>query len=54
VFRPGEISVMPKGSSHLHIVPLDGPDLLMLSVIQDGVAVGDQKFYPNQVPTKSF
>ena len=54
VFRPGDISVMPKGTSHLHIVPLDGPDLLMLSVIQEGVAVGDQKFYPNQVPTKSF
>lgn len=54
VFRPGDISVMPKGSSHLHIVPLDGPDLLMLSVIQEGVGVGDQKFWPNQVPTKSF
>jgi quercetin dioxygenase-like cupin family protein len=53
VFRPGDISVMPKGSSHLHIVPLDGPDLLMLSVIQEGVAVGEQKFWPNQVPTPS-
>ena len=54
VFRPGDISVMPKGTSHLHIVPQDGPDLLMLSVIQDGVALGEQKFLPNQVPTKSF
>jgi quercetin dioxygenase-like cupin family protein len=52
IFRPGDISVMPKGSSHLHFVPLDGPDLLMLSVIQTGVAVGEQKFWPNEVPTK--
>jgi quercetin dioxygenase-like cupin family protein len=51
-FRPGEISVMPRGSSHLHIVPEHGPDLLMLSVIQDGVTVGEQRYLPNQVPTQ--
>ncbi|HTU58549.1 MAG TPA: cupin domain-containing protein [Polyangiales bacterium] len=50
-FRPGEVSVMPKGTSHLHIVPEDGPDLLILSVIQEGVSVGEQRYWPNQVPT---
>jgi hypothetical protein len=50
-FRPGEVSVMPKGSSHLHIIPEDGPDLLLLSVIQEGVTVGDERFWPNQVPS---
>jgi quercetin dioxygenase-like cupin family protein len=49
-FRPGEVSVMPEGSSHLHIIPEDGPDLLILSVVQQGVTVGAQRFWPNQVP----
>ena len=53
-FRPGEVSVMPKGTSHLHIVPEDGPDLLILSVIQEGVSVGEQRFWPNQVPIKQL
>jgi anti-sigma factor ChrR (cupin superfamily) len=53
-FRPGEVSVMPEGTSHLHIVPEDGPDLLILSVIQEGVSVGEQRFWPNQVPTKQL
>ena len=52
-FRPGEVSVMPEGTSHMHIVPEDGPDLLLLSVIQEGVSVGDQRFWPNQVPVAS-
>jgi quercetin dioxygenase-like cupin family protein len=51
-FRPGELSVMPKGTSHMHIVPEGGPDLLILSVIQEGVSVGEQRFWPNQVPAK--
>jgi quercetin dioxygenase-like cupin family protein len=53
-FRPGEVSVMPEGTSHLHIVPEDGPDLLILSVIQEGVSVGEQRFWPNQVPIKQL
>lgn len=51
-FRPGDVSVMQKRTSHLHIVPEDGPDLLILSVTQEGVSVGEQRFWPNQVPTK--
>ena len=54
VFRPGEVSVMQRGTSHLHIVPEDGPDLLILSVIQEGVSVGEQRFWPNQVPAKQL
>lgn len=53
-FRPGEVSVMPEGTSHLHIVPEDGPDLLILSVVQEGVSVGEQRFWPNQVPAKQL
>lgn len=49
-FRPGEVSVMPEGTTHLHIIPEDGPDLLILSVIQQGVTVGQERFWPNQVP----
>jgi quercetin dioxygenase-like cupin family protein len=49
-FRPGEVSVMQVGTSHMHIVPEDGPDLLILSVIQEGVTVGAQRFWPNQLP----
>ena len=51
-FRPGDIDTMPAGTSHLHIVPADGPDLLVLSVIQKGVAVGGQHFLPNQFPAQ--
>lgn len=52
MFRPGDLRVMPKGTSHMHFVPDDGPDLLLLSVIEEGVSVGEQRFWPNQVPTK--
>lgn len=51
-FRPGDIDNMPAGTSHLHIVPADGTDLLMLSVVHKGVSVGGQPFLPNSVPTK--
>jgi quercetin dioxygenase-like cupin family protein len=51
VFRPGDICVMPEGSRHSHTGPADGPDLLVLTVIDKGVSVGEQRFSPNQVPT---
>jgi hypothetical protein len=50
-FRPGDIDSMQAGTSHLHLVPADGTDLLMLSVVQMGVSVSGQTYLPNQVPT---
>ena len=47
--RPGDVVVMPAGSTHYHIVPSDGPDLLVLSVVQEGMLVGDRRLSPHQL-----
>lgn len=45
-FRPGDLAVMPPGTAHDYVVPADGPDLVMLSVTQVGLQIGEQRYYP--------
>jgi quercetin dioxygenase-like cupin family protein len=45
-FRPGDLAVMPPGTAHDYVVPADGPDLVMLSVTQVGLRIGEQLYHP--------
>jgi len=45
-FRPGDLDVMQPGTAHDYVVPAAGPDLLMLSVTQVGLRIGEQLYLP--------
>jgi hypothetical protein len=46
VLRPGDVDVMDADTAHDYVVPADGPDLVMLSVTQVGLRIGDQIYLP--------
>lgn len=46
-FYPGDLDTMPAGSCHDHRVPEDGPDLLVLAVVDVGMKVAGQLIGPN-------
>ena len=46
VLRPGDVDVMPAGTEHDYVVPADGPDLVMLSVTQVGLRIGERIYSP--------
>lgn len=46
VFRPGDVDVMGEGTAHDYLVPADGPDLVMLSVTQVGLRIGQATYVP--------
>jgi len=46
VFRPGDMDVMGPDTAHDYVVPADGPDLVMLSVTQVGLRLGNQTYLP--------
>jgi quercetin dioxygenase-like cupin family protein len=44
---PGEVIPQPPGSQHSFHVPEDGPDLLILSVVQEAVEIDGQRLGPD-------
>jgi len=46
VFVPGDVDVMAPGTAHDYVVPEGGPDLVMLSVTQVGLRIGEQVYSP--------
>lgn len=46
ILRPGDLDVMPAGSTHGFVVPAGGPDLLGLSVVHAGLRIAGQDFLP--------
>lgn len=46
IHRPGDIAKMPVGTAHA-LIARPGPDLVYLSVVQNGVKIGDRVFGPD-------